>query len=84
MTPMKNPRTGRSPWRRSPVVGLVAVLFVSVGGVIATIAGNGFNEALGDPSDVGAFKGALIQIVGLLIAVPAGFVAARRRSPSHV
>jgi hypothetical protein len=71
------------PWRRSPVVGLVAALFVSVGGVIATIAGNGFSETLGDPSDVGAFTGALIQIAGLLIAVPGGFVAARRRSRSH-
>jgi hypothetical protein len=51
--------------------------------VIATIAGNGFSETLGDPSDVGALTGALIQIAGLLIAVPAGFVAARRRSRSH-
>ena len=71
------------PWRRSTVVGLVAALFVSVGGVIATIAGNGFSETLGDPGDVGAFTGALIEIAGLLIAVPAGFVAARRRSRSH-
>ena len=70
-------------WRRSTVVGLVAALFVSVGGVIATIAGNGFSETLGDPGDVGAFTGALIQIAGLLIAVPAGLVAARRRSRSH-
>ena len=71
------------PWPRSSVVGLVAALIVSVGGVIATIVGNGFRETLGDPSDVGAFTGALIQIAGLLIAVPAGFVAARRRSRSH-
>jgi hypothetical protein len=71
------------PWHRSPVVGLVAALFISVGGVIATIVGNGFNETLGDPSEAGAFTGALIQIVGLLIAVPAGFAAARRRSLSH-
>jgi hypothetical protein len=71
------------PWRRSPLVGLVAALFLLVGGVIATIVGNGFNETLGDPGDIGAFTGALIQIVGLLIAVPAGLVAATRRSLSH-
>ena len=71
------------PWPRSHVVGLVAALFVSVGGVIATIAGSGFGQTLGAPSDVGAFTGALVQIVGLLIAVPAGLVAARRRSRSH-
>ena len=64
------------------MVGLVAALFVSVGGVIATIAGSGFGQTLGAPSDVGA-TGALVRIVGLLIAVPAGLVAARRRSRSH-
>jgi hypothetical protein len=71
------------PWRWSPVVGLVTALFVSIGGVIATIAGNGFNVTLGDPSDVGGFAGAVVQIVGLVIAVPAGLVAARRSSASR-
>jgi hypothetical protein len=66
------------PWRRAPVVGLVAAAFVSLGGVVATIAGNGFNETLGDPSELGGFLGALVQIAGLMIAVPAGVVAARR------
>jgi hypothetical protein len=64
-------------WRRAPVVGLVAAAFVSVGGVIATIAGNGFDSTLGDPSEVGGFLGAVVQIAGLAIALPAGIVAVR-------
>jgi hypothetical protein len=71
------------PWRWAPVVGLATALFVSIGGVIATIAGNGFNPTLGDPSDVGGFAGAVVQILGLLIAVPAGVVAARRSAGSR-
>jgi hypothetical protein len=66
------------PWRRAPAVGLVAAAFVSLGGVIATIAGNGFSETLGNPSEVGGFVGAVVQIAGLTIALPAGVVAARR------
>jgi hypothetical protein len=66
------------PWRWSPLVGLLVALFVSIGGVIATIAGNGFNETLGDPSAFGGFAGAAVQIAGLAIALPAGIVAARR------
>ena len=72
------------PWRWAPVVGLVAALFLTIGGAAATIAGNGFNETLGDPADVGAFAGAVIQIAGLAIAVPAGIVAVRRsRRPAE-
>jgi hypothetical protein len=65
------------PWRRAPAVGLVAAAFVSLGGVIATIAGNGFSETLGDPSEVGGFVGAVVQIAGLAIALPAGVAAVR-------
>jgi hypothetical protein len=68
------------PWRWSPVVGLVAALFLSIGGAIATIAGNGFSETLGAPGEVGGFAGAVVQIVGLAIALPAGIVAAKRSS----
>jgi hypothetical protein len=66
------------PWRWAPAVGLVAAAFVSLGGVVATIVGNGFSETLGDPGEVGGFVGAMVQIAGLTIAVPAGVVAARR------
>jgi hypothetical protein len=65
------------PWRRAPAVGLVAAAFVSIGGVIATIAGDGFGSTLGDPSEVGGFLGAVVQIAGLMIALPAGVVAVR-------
>ena len=68
------------PWRWSPVVGLVGALFLSVGGVIATIVGNGYSETLGDPGAVGGFAGAVIQLVGLAIALAAGNVAAKRSS----
>jgi hypothetical protein len=68
------------PWRWSPFVGLGAAVFLSIGGAIATIAGNGFNETLGDPGELGGFAGALIQIAGLAIALPAGIVAAKRTS----
>jgi hypothetical protein len=66
------------PWRRSPFVGLGAAVFLSIGGAIATIAGNGFSETLGDPGEVGGFAGAAVQIVGLAIALPTGIVASMR------
>jgi hypothetical protein len=67
-------------WRWSPAVGLIAALFLSIGGAIATIAGNGFSETLGDPGEAGGFAGAVVQIVGLAIALPTGIVAAKRSS----
>ena len=68
------------PWSWAVRVGLGAALFLSIGGAIATIAGNGFGETLGDPGEVGAFAGAVMQIVGLAIALPAGIIAAKRSS----
>lgn len=64
------------PWRRAPLVGLGAAAFISIGGVIATIAGNGFSPQLSHPAAVGGFVGTLVQITGLVIALAAG-VAAR-------
>jgi hypothetical protein len=72
-----------APWRRAPVAGLVAAAFVSLGGVVATIAGKGFTETLGDPSELGGFLGALVQIAGLVIALPAGVVAVRNFGSRH-
>ena len=69
------------PWRWAPAVELVAAAFVSLGGVIATIAGNAFESTLGDPGGVGGFVGAVVQIAGLMIAVPAGVLAATRVGP---
>jgi hypothetical protein len=65
------------PWRWAPVVGLVTAVFISIGGVIATIAGNGFTPQLSDPGAFGGFAGTLLQIAGLVVAVAAGIVAAR-------
>jgi hypothetical protein len=64
------------PWRWATRVGLAAALFISIGGVIATIAGNGYADTLGSGEVAGVF-GALIQIAGLLLAVPAGILAVR-------
>jgi hypothetical protein len=76
MTPKSQPM----PVAMLTVVGLVAALLLSIGGAIATLAGNGFSETLGDPGEVGGFAGPVIQIVGLAIALPAGIVAAKRSS----
>ncbi len=65
------------PWRWTTVAGLVAAAFISIGGVIATIAGNGFGPQLSDPGAVGGFVGTLVQIAGLVIALAAGIAAAR-------
>jgi hypothetical protein len=67
-------------WRWSPVVGLVATLFVLIGGAIATIAGNGYSETLGDPGELGGFAGAVVQLVGLAIALAAGVIATQGSS----
>jgi hypothetical protein len=69
---------GRGRW--SPVVGLVATLFVLIGGAIATIAGNGYSETLGDPGELGGFAGAVVQLVGLAIALAAGVIATQGSS----
>jgi hypothetical protein len=71
------------PRRWAPVVGLAVPLFVSIGGAVATLAGDGFTTTLGDPSEVGGFIGAVVQIAGLVIAVPAGVVGVRRSSGSR-
>src|SRR5215217_3789608 len=65
------------PWRWAPVVGLGTAVFISIGGVIATIAGNGFAPQLSDPGAFGGFAGTLVQIAGLVVALAAGIVAAR-------
>jgi len=64
------------PWRWAPVVGLGTAVFISIGGVIATIAGNGFAPQLSDPGAFGGFAGTLVQIAGLVVALAAGIVAA--------
>ena len=74
------PKSQHTPAAMLNVVRLVAAAFLSIGGTIATIAGNGFSETLADPSEAGGFAGAAVQIVGLALALPAGIVAAQRSS----
>lgn len=66
-------------WRWAPAVGLGVAVFISIGGTIATAAGNGFNDSVGDPGAIGGFSGGVIQIAGLVIALAAGTVAVGRR-----
>jgi len=72
------------PWGWTPVLGVIASLFLIVGGVIATMAGGGLGPQLSDPTAVGGFAGAVIQIAGLLLALVAGIFAVREgsRGPS--
>jgi hypothetical protein len=83
MTTMIRTTAGPSPGRRLNAVGLAAALFVTVGGMIATIAGNGFAETVGEPSEIGGFGGAIDQIGGLLLAVCAGTLAAMHGRERH-
>jgi hypothetical protein len=64
------------PWRWAPVVGLVTAILISIGGVIATIGGDGFAPQLSDPGALGGFAGTLVQTAGLMVALAAGIVAA--------
>ena len=61
-------------WRWAPGVGLLAALFISVGGVLE---GSVFDR-LAAPSAVGPFLGSAIQLLGLVVAVVAGAAALAR------
>jgi hypothetical protein len=63
------------PWRWTPLVGVIAPLFVLVGGAIATIVNWGAGAPLSDPAEVGGFAGAVIQLLGLVAAIAAGTIA---------
>ncbi len=62
------------PWRWAPVLGLLAAVFLSVGAVLsgATAA------MLATPSAPGPFVGAVIQVIGLAVALVAGVPATVR------
>ena len=62
-------------WRWMPAVGVIAPLFVLVGGVIANIANWGAGAPLSDPANVGGFAGAVIQVLRVVAALVAGIVA---------
>jgi hypothetical protein len=62
------------PWRWAPAVGLVAALFILVGALVSGVP----LTLLLTPGVVGQFLSALVQFVGLLVAVGAGVVALTR------
>jgi hypothetical protein len=68
--------------RWSPIIAVVAPLFVLIGGAIATAVNWGSGAPLSDPSELGGFVGAVVQFVGLIVAVAAGVLLITRRE-SH-
>ncbi len=61
-------------WRWAPAVGLLAALFLAVGGVLE---GSVF-ERLAAPAAVGPFAGSAILLLGLAVAILAGVAALAR------
>jgi len=61
-------------WRWAPAVGLLAALFIAVGGVLE---GSVF-ERLTAPAAIGPFAGSAIQLLGLVVAILAGTAALTR------
>lgn len=57
--------------RATVVLGLVAAAFLSVGAVAAGTTG----EVLAAPEVIGQFLGALVQVLGLVVALVAGVAA---------
>lgn len=64
-----------APWRLAPLVGLVVALFITVGAVVNF---TGIAGRLGDPGAFGPFAGTALQLIGLLVALVAGVMAAAR------
>lgn len=64
-----------APWRWSPVVGLLAAVFLTVGNAIS---GSGTTDRLGAPSEFGQFAGTTVFLLGLLLALTAGAAASAR------
>jgi hypothetical protein len=66
------------PCRWTSAIGVVAPLFVLVGGAIATTVNWGTSAApLSNPTEAGGFAGAVIQLVGVITALVAGIAAAK-------
>jgi hypothetical protein len=62
------------PWRWAPAVGLVVALFILGGALVSGVP----LTLLLTPGVVGQFLSALVQFVGLLLAIAAGIVALAR------
>jgi hypothetical protein len=64
------------PWRWTPVVGVIVSLFVLVGFTMASITA-WERIPLSNPAEVGGFTGAVLQLLGLIIALVAALVSTR-------
>lgn len=63
-------------WRWTPVIGLVAALFVSVGTVLANTGKSATTiDQLSAPGEFGPFIGTVLQVLGLVVALICGVVA---------
>lgn len=61
-------------WRWIVLVGLAAAAFLTVGAVAAGTTA----QVLAEPGVIGQFLGAVVQVVGLLVALVAGALALRK------
>lgn len=62
-----------APGRRKPLIGVIAPLFIFVGGFLS----GAMPDLLIDPENVGAFVGVVIQMLGLITAIATGALALR-------
>lgn len=65
-------------WRWTAIVGLVVPLFMTVGGLLAS---PGLLSFLAAPADVVIFGSAIIQVLGLLLAIIAGIITTFQNYP---
>jgi hypothetical protein len=64
------------PWRWTPVVAVLAPLLSLVLGTMSTVLNWGTTAPLSHPAEGAGFAGAVIQFVGLIVALGAGIVVA--------
>jgi|SRR6266508_1495047 len=65
------------PWRWTPVVGVIVSLFVLAGFTMASIT-DWERIPLSNPARIGGFTGAVLQILGLILALVAALMATRQ------
>jgi hypothetical protein len=61
--------------RLSPIIGLLVPVILTIGGIVASAAGNQFLEQLTELAEVGIFVGTVIHLLGLIAALVTGIVA---------
>jgi hypothetical protein len=70
------------PWRWTPLVGVIVSLFVLGGFTLASII-DWERVPLSNPANVGGFTGAVLQLLGLIIALVAALVATKQNYPAE-